>query len=164
MKILSFLFAYFELVNWILMSREEFEQMMLHTSWKKACLYVFCNVQWMVQLVLTSQMILIYNQLQMMWCSLLSHHPTWRLCRKWKLKICILEWHNLIQNIVNICLMIIYHLLKSAFAEVENAEDFRSTFLVIVDTTSFELSALEPPTIFLPLTKSGLPLIAVRDI
>ena len=79
--------------------------------------------------------------------------------------MCILEWHNTKnQNILNIYLVIVYYLLNSAFEEVENAEDFRSTFLVIVDTTSFELSALEPPTILLPLTKSGLPLIAVRDI
>ena len=61
-------------------------------------------------------------------------------------------------------LSILYYLLNSVFEEAEKVDGFRSTFLVIVDTTSFELSALEPPTILLPLTKSGLPLIAVRDI
>ena len=57
-----------------------------------------------------------------------------------------------------------YYLFPSSFEVFEKVDDLRFILVVIVDTTSFLLSALEPPTVLLPLTKSGLPLIAVRDI
>ena len=45
-----------------------------------------------------------------------------------------------------------------------DADCCRSTVVVIVETSSFWLTAFLPPLILLPLTKSGLPLEAVRDI
>jgi hypothetical protein len=55
-------------------------------------------------------------------------------------------------------------LLSSVFDARGVQDNCRTAVVVIVETPSFVSTALLPPSLLLPLTKSGLPLIAVRDI